>query len=111
MKPCRSSDHFKNLNHCNYLTYLSHVLKAFVEKPRKNIHSNVDDLFQDAISAAGVEPTTSVEQAVRDASSSVGVVESVKSETRKIAKNRLDKDPDFKQISDSFPHSKSFARK
>lgn len=69
------------------------------------------DLFQDAISAAGVEPTTSIEQAVRDASSSIGVVESVKSETRKIAKNRLDKDPDFKQIGDSFPHSKSFARK
>ena len=45
---------------------------------------------------------------MRDASSSRVVIDAVKSETRKIAKNRLDKDPD---IGDSFPNSKSFARK
>ena len=71
----------------------------------------ISETLQDAISAANVEPATSVEQVMRDASSSVGVVDAVKSETRKFAKTRIDNDPDFKEVGDSFPNSKSFARK
>ena len=81
------------------------------DKPEGSVERVISETLQDAISASGVEPTTSVEQAMRDATSSVGLVESVKSETRKVAKNRLDRDPDFKQIGESFPNSKTFARK
>jgi hypothetical protein len=82
-----------------------------VEKPEGSVERVISETIQDAISAANVEPATSVEQVMRDASSSITVADAVKSETRKFAKNRLDQDPDFKEIGDAFPNSKSFARK
>jgi hypothetical protein len=68
-------------------------------------------LNKDAVSATGVEPVTSIEAVLRDAASDESVVEAVKSETRKLARNRLDQDADFKDIGDGFPNSASFARK
>ena len=81
------------------------------EKPEGSVERVISETLQDAISATNVEPATSVEHAMRDAASSVGVVDAVKSETRKFAKSRIDNDPDFKEVGDSFPNSKSFARK